>query len=88
MSHRIVLRPYVHMLGPVSGGKVPEYSTGFPEYQSGSLCQVGRSQRIVLGFLCTLYISMALWQMGRYESIVLGPIYISGPYDRWEGPIV
>ena len=52
MSHRIVLRPYVHILGPMSGGKVPEYSTRLQEYQSGFLCQVGRSQSIVMGFLC------------------------------------
>ena len=66
---------------PMSGGKVPEYCIGFQEYKSGSLCQVGRSQSIELGFLCVCPGLYGRWEGTRVQ--LWGPIYISGPYDRW-----
>ena len=85
-SYSIVLRPYVHILGPMSGGKVPEYSTGSFVYIPGPML-FGKVLEYSTGV--PMYISGSLCQVGRSKSIVLGSnTCIVGHYVRSEGPRV
>ena len=81
-SQSIVLESYVYILGPMSGGKVQEYSFRSLVYLVGPMSG-GKSQSIKVGFyisrsLCQLggsqsmYIFWVLCQVGRSKSIVLG----------------
>ena len=81
-SQSIVLESYVYILGPMSGGKVQEYSFWSLVYLVGPMSG-GKSQSIKVGFyisraLCQLggcqsmYIFLVLCQVGRSKSIVLG----------------
>ena len=90
-SHSIVSRPYVHILGPKSGGKVPEYSTGFLciyswPYVIGNVPMSGGKVPANSTWV-PMHIARALWQTGRYQSIVLGPyLYIRGPMSGGKVP--
>ena len=88
-SQNKVLGSYIYILGPMSSGKVPEYSTGSNVYILGPMSGV-KVPECSIGVLCIypgpyvslegsrvyfwvpMYISWALCQVRRYESIVLG----------------
>ena len=63
-SYCIVLRPYVHILGPMSGGKVPEYSTGSFVYIPGPML-FGKVQQYSTGFLCIYPGPYVRWEVPR-----------------------
>ena len=65
----MVLGSNVYILDPMSGVKVPEYRIGVLCIYSGPYVSWEGSR---VYFLVPMYISRALCQVRRYESIVLG----------------
>ena len=101
-----IMGSYAYIPDLMSGGRIPEYRTGVlciypgpyvrwegprveywgPMYISGALCQVGRSQSIVMGSYVYIW---GLCQVGWSLSIVMVFLYIyPGLCGRWEGTSV
>ena len=84
--------------GPYVRWEVPRVEYWGPMYISGALCQVGRSQSIVMGSYVYIWGPMSGWMVPEYSNGV--PIYISralwqmgryqcvvlGPYLYIRGP--